>query len=276
MVVTPRPAGWLNWKSGVLNSPVRNPGQLMISSRTALVVGASRGIGLAITQQLLQEQGIQRVYASYRHAGTAEGLLEINDERLQTIRADVTNPVDLQGLAADIKANGDHPDFVINAAGILHEKGLQPEKSLSQCRQDALMRLFLVNSVGPLMLARAVIPLMPKNRPGHFAVLSAMVGSIGDNRLGGWYGYRASKAALNQFMRTLAVECRRTHPQLCITAIHPGTTDTSLSRPFQTNVRPGKLYTVAQSAARILKEVKAAQAEQSGHFINWDGKPIPW
>lgn len=248
----------------------------MINSRTALVVGASRGIGLAITQQLLQEQGIQRVYASYRDSDTAAGLLAMNDDRLQTIQADVTRPEDLQGIAATIKANGDQPDFVIHAAGILHEKELQPEKSLRQCQQDSLLRLFQVNSIGPLMLARAVIPLMPKNLPGHFAVLSAMVGSIGDNRLGGWYGYRASKAALNQFMRTLAVECRRTHPQLCITAIHPGTTDTALSRPFQANVRPGKLYMASQSAARILKEVSAASAEQSGHFINWDGKPIPW
>jgi len=248
----------------------------MSNSRIALVVGASRGIGLAITRQVLQQQGIQRVYASYRYADTAAGLLEIDDNRLQTTKADVTEPTDLQQMAANIQANGDHPDFVINCAGILHEQDLQPEKALSQCRRDSLMRLFLVNSVGPLMLARAVIPLMPKNQPGHFTVLSAMVGSIGDNRLGGWYGYRASKAALNQFMRTLAVECRRSHPQLCITAIHPGTTDTSLSRPFQANVRPGKLYTASQSAARILQVVSASKAEQSGHFMNWDGKTIPW
>ena len=248
----------------------------MSKSRIALVVGASRGIGLAITRQLLQQQGIQRVYASYRHPDTTAGLLDIDDKRLHTVKADVTRPETLQGIATTIRVNGDNPDFVINAAGILHEQDLQPEKSLSQCQQDSLMRMFLVNSVGPLMLARAVIPLMPRNRAAHFAVLSAMVGSIGDNRLGGWYGYRASKAALNQFMRTLAVECRRSHPQLCITAIHPGTTDTALSRPFQANVKPGKLYTKSQSAARIVKEVSAAEAEQSGHFINWDGKPIPW
>lgn len=250
--------------------------QVMINSRVALVVGASRGIGLAITRLLLREQGIQRIYASYRNADTATGLMEVNDDRLRTIKADITNPADLQEIAASIQANGDQPDFVINAAGILHENSLRPEKSLSQCQPDTLTRMFQVNSIGPLMLARAVIPLMPKNRPGHFAVLSAMVGSITDNRLGGWYGYRASKAALNQFMRTLAVECRRSHPQLCITAIHPGTTDTALSRPFQANVKPGKLYTTSQSAARILKVVSASQAEQSGHFMNWDGKPIPW
>jgi NAD(P)-dependent dehydrogenase (short-subunit alcohol dehydrogenase family) len=248
----------------------------MINSHVALVVGASRGIGLAITRQLLKEPGIQRVYATHRNLATADGLLEIDDERLQTIRLDVTNAGNLQGLAADIRANGDHPDFVINSSGILHEDELQPEKSLNQCNQDSLMRLFLVNSIGPLMLARAVMPLMPKNRPGHFAVLSAMVGSIGDNRLGGWYGYRASKAALNQFMKTLAVECHRSHPQLCITSIHPGTTDTALSQPFQANVKPGKLYTASQSAERILQVVSAGRAEDSGRFMNWDGKPIAW
>ena len=103
-----------------------------------------------------------------------------------------------------------------------------------------------------------------------------MVGSIGDNRLGGWYGYRASKAALNQFMRTLAVECRRTHPGLCVTAIHPGTTDTTLSQPFLGNVRPGKLYTPRQSAQRIIRVILEGQPEDSGRFVNWDGNPIPF
>jgi len=246
------------------------------SKNTALVVGASRGIGLAITKQLLQDCDIQRIYATYRRPNSAAGLLEVDDPRLHTTRADITIPADLQGLAADIEANQDHPDLVINASGILHENDLQPEKSLSQCAQDALMRLFLVNSIGPLMLAKAVIPLMPKSQAAHFAVLSAMVGSISDNRLGGWYGYRASKAALNQLMRTLAVECRRSHPRLCITAIHPGTTDTALSQPFQANIKPGKLYTPTQSAKRILQVVTSGHAEQSGRFVNWDGMPIPW
>lgn len=248
----------------------------MINSGAALVMGASRGIGLAITKHLLQDRDLRRIYATYRQTETAAGLLQIEDPRLLTIKADITIPADMQGLAKNIEANRDHPDLVINSSGILHDEKLQPEKSLRQCAQDSLMRLFLVNSIGPLMLARAVIPLMPKSQPAHFAVLSAMVGSIGDNRLGGWYGYRASKAALNQFMRTLAVECHRSHPQLCITAIHPGTTDTALSQPFQGNVKPGKLYTPSQSAGRILHVVSSGQAEQSGRFVNWDGKPIPW
>lgn len=248
----------------------------MINSEFALVVGASRGIGLALTRQLLKEQGIRQVYATYREAESACGLLENTDGRLRTLRADITNPEDLQGLADTLKANGHRPDFVINAAGILHDGDVQPEKALGQCRQDALLKMFSVNSIGPLLLAKAVIPLMPKRRSAHFAVLSAMVGSIGDNRLGGWYGYRASKAALNQFMRTLAVECRRSHPGLCITAIHPGTTDTELSRPFQSNVVPGKLYDPATTANRILGVISRARAGQSGRFLNWDGNEIPW
>ena len=248
----------------------------MTSCHTALVAGASRGIGLALVQQLLQDPGIQRVYATYRKNDTAEALLAIDDERLRTLQVDVTNDEDLQRLAKNIRVNQDSPDFVINAAGILHEGALQPEKSLNQCKQQTLGRVFQVNSIGPLMLARAMLPLMPKARPGHFAVLSAMVGSIGDNRLGGWYGYRASKAALNQFMKTLAVECCRSHPQLCITSIHPGTTDSDLSRPFQANVKPGKLYTPTQSADRILRVVNAGQAQDSGRFVNWDGRQIPW
>jgi NAD(P)-dependent dehydrogenase (short-subunit alcohol dehydrogenase family) len=248
----------------------------MTARRTALVVGASRGIGLAITRQLLQDRSVETVYATYRRAKTAAGLLDTNADGLHTIEADVANARSLSDLAGQLRANGERPDLVVNCAGILHEQDMQPEKALRQCRKDALMRAFEVNSVGPLMLARAVIPLMPRRQPAHFAALSAMVGSIGDNRLGGWYAYRASKAALNQFMRTLAVECRRSHPQLCITAIHPGTTDTALSRPFQANVKPGKLYTPSQTAERVLRVVSAGQPEDSGRFVNWDGEPIPW
>jgi NAD(P)-dependent dehydrogenase (short-subunit alcohol dehydrogenase family) len=242
----------------------------------AVVLGASRGIGLAIARRLLEEAGTCRLYASYRDAPTAGGLLGLDDERLVTTRADVTDESSLGSLAALIRDRGDAPTLVIHAAGILHEAGMRPEKSLAQCRAEPLRRAFEVNSIGPLLLAKAVLPLMPRRAPAHFAALSAMVGSIGDNRLGGWYGYRASKAALNQFMRTLAVECRRTHPALCITSIHPGTTDTGLSRPFQTNVDPGKLYAPAQSAERILRVVLAGEPEESGRFMNWDGTQIPW
>ena len=248
----------------------------MTAYNTALVVGASRGIGLAITRSLLQDTNIKKVYASYRSAATAAGLSDIDDERLYPLVADVSDTASLAALGSEILDQGERPDLVIHCAGILHESGVSPEKSLRQVEPVALERMFKINSIGPLLLAKAVIPLMPRHRAAQFAVLSAMVGSICDNRLGGWYGYRGSKAALNQLMRTLAIECRRTHPQLCVTAIHPGTTDTELSKPFQGNVKPGKLYRPEQSAARILKVVTSGLPEESGRFVNWDGKPIPY
>ena len=248
----------------------------MTAVKTALVVGASGGLGYAITRELLSNQDVQKLYATYRRHDESGDLWQINDSRLRRVKVDITSESDLQGLANTIKTGNDQPDMVICASGIRHERDIQPEKALSQCRQDALLHLFNVNSVGPLLLARSIIPLMAKVNRSHFAVLSAMVGSITDNRLGGWYGYRASKAALNQLMRTLAVECRRNRPQLCVTAIHPGTTDTCLSQPFQSNVKPGKLYTPDQSARRILAVIGQGTPESSGRFVNWDGKDLPW
>jgi NAD(P)-dependent dehydrogenase (short-subunit alcohol dehydrogenase family) len=229
-----------------------------------------------MVKELLAKHDVGCLFATYRQEDPESEFWQLNDRRLVRVRVDVTDENDLQGLADTLKKYESKPDLVINAAGILHESSIQPEKALSQCRQDSLLRLFNVNSIGPLLLAKSVIPLMPKNRPCHFAVLSAMVGSIADNRLGGWYAYRASKAALNQLMRTLAVECRRNRPQLCISSIHPGTTDTGLSSPFQGNVKPGKLYTPAQSAARILKVIESGTPEDSGRFVNWDGRALPW
>ena len=240
----------------------------------AVVIGANRGIGLAITRRLLSGPKLRRIYATYRKPETGGGLLEMTDRRLVTTRLDVTEPTDIRKLADQVGQIGEAPDFMIHCAGILHEPGVRPEKALGQCDPEVIGRVFEVNSIGPLMVAKALLPLVPRRRQAHFTVLSAMVGSISDNRLGGWYAYRASKAALNQFMRTLAIECRRTHPELCITAIHPGTTDTDLSRPFQENVKPGKLYTADQSAGRILDVLGRSTAEASGQFVNWDGDAI--
>jgi NAD(P)-dependent dehydrogenase (short-subunit alcohol dehydrogenase family) len=243
---------------------------------SAIVIGASRGIGLAITRRLLESASVDTVCASYRDAASAHGLFELNDPRLHRFPVEVTDEDSLKAFAEAIQRLGIRPKLVLHCAGILHEPGMRPEKSLRQCDPVALQRIFSVNSIGPLMSAKHLVPLMPRRQPTHFAALSAMIGSIGDNRLGGWYGYRASKSALNQFLKTVAIECRRTHPGLCVTAIHPGTTDTGLSKPFQGNVRPGKLYTPAQSAGRIIEVVLAGTPEDSGRFVNWDGSVIPY
>lgn len=245
----------------------------------ALVVGASRGLGLALAKVLLEDHEPRRLFLTYRGESPPAALAELGAQHGDRVRlqpCELTRDDDLEALGTALGQQEAVLGLTLHAAGILHEPGLRPEKALGQVHRASLARLFEVNSLGPILLARAVWKFIPRQEPSHFAALSAMVGSIGDNRIGGWYGYRASKAALNQLLRTLAIEGRRTHPGLCITAIHPGTTDTDLSRPFQGNVAPGKLYDPEQSARRIVEVVLSGQPEASGRFMNWDGKPLPW
>ncbi len=205
-----------------------------------------------------------------------EALAERFGTRLQLLRCELADDASIAELASQLAAAKAILGLTLHAAGILHEGELQPEKALQQARRESLARLFEINSIAPLLIARAVLPLVPRQGVSHFAALSAMVGSIGDNRIGGWYAYRASKAALNQLLKTLAIEARRTHPGLCVTSIHPGTTDTALSKPFQGNVPENRLYTPAQSAERILQVVLDGTPETSGRFMNWNGEPLPW
>jgi NAD(P)-dependent dehydrogenase (short-subunit alcohol dehydrogenase family) len=244
-----------------------------------LVVGGNRGIGLALVRAQLKNPTVNRVIATYRDDSAADGLASMREQhgaRLQTLQLDVTNADSLAKFTDSIARLDGGVDLAIHAAGLLHDAEVKPEKSVNQCDANSLLRLFEVNSIGPLMVAAAVLGVQPRNRMFTFAALSAMVGSITDNRLGGWYGYRASKTALNQFIKTLANECRLTHPRGAVVAIHPGTTDTDLSRPFQGNVPPDKLYSPDQSALRILDVLGGIDHTQTGRFLNWDGRTIPW
>jgi NAD(P)-dependent dehydrogenase (short-subunit alcohol dehydrogenase family) len=166
--------------------------------------------------------------------------------------------------------------LVIVATGLLHAADYQPEKTFRSLDPELLARSFRVNAIGPAMIAKHMLPLLPKRGKSIFAVISARVGSIEDNRLGGWYGYRASKAALNQLTRTLAVELRRQKPEAICVALHPGTVDTALSQPFQGGVEGGKLFTPAYAAERMLSVLNDLSAADSGGFFAWDGQPIPF
>jgi NAD(P)-dependent dehydrogenase (short-subunit alcohol dehydrogenase family) len=244
-----------------------------------LVVGASRGIGLALVQAQLAEGGVREVVATHRRTSDLRELrmlAGIHGERLRCVPLDFDDEASLISFGRFLDTVDGGFDLAIHAAGILHEGDIQPEKSLAECNPASLARIFQVNSIGPLMVAASLFPRQGRSRSFTFAALSAMVGSIGDNRLGGWYGYRASKTALNQFLKTLAIECRHRHPKATILAIHPGTTDTGLSRPFQRNVPAEKRYSTMTSAQRVLKILKGAEPGMSGRFLNWDGREIPW
>lgn len=166
------------------------------------------------------------------------------------------------------------PELVLVATGRLQGDGVSPERSFAALDLDALTRSFQINAAGPALVAKHVLPLFPKDRRAVFAVLSARVGSIEDNRLGGWYGYRASKAALNMLVRCLAVELARSRPLAVCVALHPGTVDTALSRPFQRSVAADKLFRPADAAERLLQVIERLTPADSGGFFAYDGQRI--
>lgn len=246
----------------------------------ALVVGASRGIGLALIEQLLGVPSCHRIVATCRHPEAAEALgalLDSANGRLRILAMDVTSERSVALAAESLRAHESRLHLVLNAAGVLHEDGqLRPERRLEDLREASLQRSFAVNALGPMLLARHTVPLMLHGAPCAFTSLSARVGSISDNRLGGWYGYRASKAAQNQFIRTLGVEMARRAPLMRVLALHPGTVDTQLSKPFQAGVAPEKLFDPRRAAAQLLQVIDAAQPTRGGRFLAWDGAEIPW
>lgn len=245
----------------------------------ALVTGASSGIGLAAVAALLANPSVETVYAVSRgaEANTALGDLRArHGERLVPLAADIAQQVDLDAVAAQVAARSPALHLVFNAAGLLHADDVAPEKAVAAVRMDTLMRVFAVNAFAPILLARALLPRLKHAGPSVLASLSARVGSIEDNRLGGWYAYRASKAAQNQLLRTLSVELRRSHPRTTCLLLHPGTVDTPLSRPFHANVRPDALFTPEQAAAQLLALVARMTPADSGSFHAWDGSPVPW
>lgn len=225
--------------------------------QAAVVIGASGGIGAAVAGLLRASGRFAVVHALSR----SETGLDLEDE------ASIAE-------AAGRVAEGAQPTLVFVATGVLHD-GFEPERGYRALTADHMMRDYRINTVGPALVARHFLPLLPRDRRAVFAALSARVGSIGDNRLGGWHSYRASKAALNMVLRNLAVELGRTHPQAVVAGLHPGTVDTALSQPFQRGVKPEKLFTADYSAERLLAVIDGLTAADSGGVFAWDGARIP-
>ena len=246
----------------------------------ALIQGASRGIGLECVRRLLDEPQVGRVYATARRPDRAEGLQELAEahpERLVTVPLDVTDESSIDDAAATVGARSERLHLLFNVAGLLHDDhDLTPEKRLADVRLDNLERSFRVNAFGPLLVARAFERLLTHREHAVLANMSARVGSIGDNGLGGWYAYRGAKAAQNMFTRGLSVELARRSRQLVCVALHPGTTDTGLSQPFQSRVPEGKLFSTEYTVERLFQVISGLGPEDSGSFLAWDGEPIPW
>ena len=234
----------------------------------AIVFGASGGIGQALTGQLAARHDIASVHAVSRSPAPS-------GPNIVSHTADITHEADLAALAASLKAEGDI-DLVIVATGLLsNDRGLSPEKSYRHQTMDAFQQVFRANTFGPALVAKHMLPLMPRKGRAVFAALSARVGSISDNRLGGWHAYRASKAALNMLVRNYAIEQARVNDQFIAVTLHPGTVDTGLSRPFQSNVTDAQLFTVDQSATYLLEVIENLTPADTGSFFDWGGKQVP-
>ena len=226
-----------------------------------IVIGSSGGIGSAMVRGLTARGFAVTSLSRSGYAGDDGDTLDLTRE--STIEAATRRLREKAPFAA-----------IIVSTGLLHDPGVAPEKSLRELDQASLMRLFAVNTVGPALVAKHFVPLLPRQGRCVFAVLSARVGSIGDNRLGGWYGYRASKAALNMIIKTLAIELSRSRPEAICVGLHPGTVDTGLSKPFQKGVPAGRLFSAEQSASHLLDVIGELTPSQTGRCLAWDGTEI--
>ncbi len=224
----------------------------------AVVFGASGGIGAALVDAIARTGHFRAVIGFSR---SSEPPIDLADE------ASLAHAVERAATAGDIR-------LAIDATGLLAAPGLRPEKTWRDLDAGALAHAFAVNAIGPALLMKHLLPRLPRTGKACFATLSARVGSIGDNRLGGWYAYRASKAALNQLVHTAAIELARRAPEALCVALHPGTVATRLSAPF---TRPGpEVHSPADAASHLLAVVDGLSAADNGGFFDWRGAPVPW
>lgn len=231
-----------------------------------VIFGASGGIGSALIQELTARDGVSHIHAVSRTAVP-------EDEKITSYTADFLDEEDLARVSGEIKAAGS-PELVIVATGILSDEDLQPEKTYRHQTLKAFEQVFRINTFGPALVAKHVLPIMPRKGRTMFAALSARVGSVSDNRAGGWHAYRASKAALNMLIRNYALEQKFRNKEAVIVGLHPGTVDTDLSKPFQSGLPEGQVITPEKSAKALLKVIDGLDADDSGKLFDWRGEKI--
>jgi NAD(P)-dependent dehydrogenase (short-subunit alcohol dehydrogenase family) len=248
------------------------------AAKIILVQGASRGIGLEFARQLAAREDVARVFASCRDPDAASSLQDlVATAGVHAIAMDIEDESSVRSAAELVAAHTPRLDLLINCAGLLHDaSGISPERRLDQLDPAALLRSFAVNAVGPALVVKHFRHLLQQSEHAVVANLSARVGSIGDNRLGGWYAYRAAKAAQNMLTRCMAIELGRGGRSVTLVSLHPGTVDTDLSRPFQRNVPEGKLFSTERAVSQLLTIIDGLGTQDSGRFFAWDGSEIPW
>jgi NAD(P)-dependent dehydrogenase (short-subunit alcohol dehydrogenase family) len=239
----------------------------MAATKRAAVIGASGAIGRALVKQLCHDPCIQAIYT------LSSSPTHFHLAKTQNILIDYHSENSMQE-AATAAGRAGPLDLILITTGILHTKTSSPEKSLRNLSSDQFQELFLANTTVPAMLAKYFLPKLNKKDRSVFAALSARVGSISDNRRGGWYAYRASKAALNMIIKNAAIETARSNKQAIVVTLHPGTVDSPLSKPFQANLPAGQLFTPDQAATHLLNTINGLTTHDNGNCFAWNGEEI--
>ena len=238
----------------------------------AIVIGEGSSIGGSLISELARDESVDRVVAVGRAASPVHSE---RSDKVSYLRSDYSEE-SISAVCAELVSREGSITQLIICNGILHTEEISPEKSLEDISAASLQEVMHVNAIVPILWLAKLGPLLKSKNVCRIAVLSARVGSIEDNRSGGWYSYRASKAALNMLVKTAAIELRRRAPNVKLIAFHPGTTDTRLSKPFQGSVPRGKLFTPEFVAKALLGLLKTLEPDTEEEFFDWDGQPVPW
>ncbi len=236
----------------------------------AVIVG-NGAIGAAMLDQLLGLAGLNKAFLLARGAAIPHA-----DSRVHTVCFDAVDADSIAAAATEVARHVNHIHVLFNTVGLLHDADNGPEKRLKALQADYLLRSFQVNAMLLPLLAQQFSPLLKHQQPSVLASLSARVGSISDNSMGGWYSYRASKAAHNMLLKTIALEWRTSHRNAAVVALHPGTVHSRLSEPFLTPRYKNTVLTPEESAGHLYTVMRGLTAENSGEFLDWQGKPIDW
>ena len=234
--------------------------------RKVAVIGSSGAIGRAFVDHYINDLSINSIFSFSRSS------IGIDNNKVKHFSIDIENESSIENAAKSVEEI--NFDEIIIASGLLHTNEFGPEKSIKDLKADNILKVLNVNTVGPAIIGKHFLPLLNKNNKSVMAFLSARVGSISENKLGGWYAYRASKSALNQIIKTFSIELKRTNPKAIIIGLQPGTVDSELSAPFKRSVSNNKLFSAEYSVSQLLGVIERADESSSGNLISWDGEII--
>ena len=234
--------------------------------RKVAVIGSSGAIGSAFVNHYINDLSVNSIFSFSRSS------IGIDNNKVKHFSIDIENESSIQNAAKSVEEI--NFDEVIIASGLLHTNEFGPEKSIKDLKADNILKVLNVNTVGPAIIGKYFLPLLNKDNKSVMAFLSARVGSISENKLGGWYAYRASKSALNQVIKTFSIELKRINPKAIIIGLQPGTVDSELSAPFKRSVSNNKLFTAEYSVSQLLEVIERADESSSGNLISWDGEII--